>query len=150
MVAIRSLCDTAGKEVRRVIRGEVEVALGQEIDGARALLTSAGIECEVSTDVGRLDRDRAETLGWVLREGATNILRHSRAGRASLTIEQDGGQVVMSLSNDGADLTGTSGTGTGLVAMRERLAPVAGRLAIDHDQGWFTLTAIVPEEGTRA
>lgn len=143
--AIRGICDTAGKEVRRVVRGEVEVSLGQEIDGARALLSSAGIACEVTTDVGRLEPGRAERLGWVLREGATNILRHSRATRAALTVEQRAGLVVLSLSNDGADLTGTAGSGTGLASMRERLAPVDGTLSIDHDEGWFTLTASVPE-----
>lgn len=143
MAQIRHIANTAGAEVRRVVRGEREASWGDEVDGARALLASAGIDCVVAGD--EIPEPFAEPLSWVIREGITNVLRHSRATRVSITTSVASDEVALTLTNDGAggSLINRSG-GTGLTSMAERLAASGGTVHPERDGEWFQLTASIP------
>src|SRR3712207_8793262 len=41
-------------------------------------------------------------LGWVVREAATNVLRHSRASRCTVELRAVGGEAELRVVNDGA------------------------------------------------
>ena len=86
----------------------------------------------------------SDVLAWVVREAVTNVLRHSAASQASVSVAVDPEATTLMVANDGADLTGTSGSRTGVASMRDRLAPLGGTLEVTHDGGWFTLVATVP------
>lgn len=149
LAQIREIADSAGKEVRKVVRGEIAGSLGQELDGARALLTSAGVATTVAGEAAVVPGPIGEVLAWIVREGVTNVLRHSNASQASLSVSSDdpgptGGEVTLMIANDGADRTGTSGSRTGIASMRDRLAPLGGRVETTHEAGWFTLVATIP------
>lgn len=144
MAQIRQIANTAGAEVRRVVRGERQAGWSDEVEGARALLASAGIRCVVAGE--DVPEEYAETLAWVIREGVTNVLRHSRATQVSITTAVEPDEIALTLTNDGARRTGIGerSTGTGLVAMADRLRGVGGRIEHQQDGDWFVLTASIP------
>lgn len=135
---IRDIADRAGKGVRAVVRGEAEVGLGQEFIGARALLASAGIHTTVVGDPDTVPQELGAVLAWIVREGVTNILRHSYATQVSLSISVEAGVLTLLLANDGARRD-TSGSQTGIVGMRERVKPFGGTVTATRDAEWFTL-----------
>ncbi|WP_423462077.1 sensor histidine kinase [Promicromonospora sp. MS192] len=147
IAAVRQLADEAGNEVRRVVRGETRVTWDGEVAGARSLLASAGIRCTVTGSP--VPQEHAEALAWVVREGVTNVLRHSSATQVTLATTTEDGQVQLTLANDGAgqpgtDAAGRDGGGTGLRAMADRLRSVGGRVTTRRDGDWFLLDAQIP------
>ena len=84
------------REARELARGYRPTDLDQEVEGARALLASAGIPADL--DVDGVPEAWHEAAGWVIREGVTNVLRHSAATHVGLSFA-DG---VLTLRNDGA------------------------------------------------
>ena len=157
LTAVRQLAQEAGSEVRRVVRGEVRVTWDGEVSGARSLLGSAGIRCTVAGDP--VPDGHAEALGWVVREGVTNVLRHSAATQVTLATTSEDGQVLLTIANDGAGRAGSAaaaadsaagpGTtrpdgGTGLRAMSERIRALGGSIATSRDGDWFLLEATIP------
>lgn len=136
---IRRISDAAGRETRAVVRGERGVDLEAELRGARAVLESAGVECDlVRADDAPLPPRLTEPLAWVTREAVTNILRHSRASRAEIVLGTSPPRLT--ITND-HPLQGTGGSGTGLESMAHRLAPAGGRLFSTHTPDEFTLVA---------
>ena len=73
------------REMRAVVSGYRTADLGTELAGAQEVLRSAGMSCRVIGDAAGLPPDVQAALGWVVREGTTNIIRHSDA--TACTIE---------------------------------------------------------------
>ncbi|GAA0981297.1 histidine kinase [Nocardiopsis tropica] len=143
---VRRLAEEAGTEVRHVVRGELRTTWDSELAGARSLLESAGIRCTVTGDP--VPEGRAEDLAWVVREGVTNVLRHSAAAQVTLATAVEGGQVHLTIANDGAGSEGSgeagAGGGTGLRAMSERIGALGGEVTARRDGDWFLLDAMIP------
>lgn len=157
ITGVRRLAQEAGSEVRRVVRGELRATWDGEVSGARSLLDSAGIRCTVTGDP--VPEECAEALAWVVREGVTNVLRHSAATQVTLVTTNEDGEVLLTIANDGADLVDAAGgpaaaspdAGTGLRAMSERIRAIGGHIATRRDGDWFLLEATIPlPEGDRA
>ncbi|MHC5904064.1 sensor histidine kinase [Streptomyces sp. S6] len=145
MIEVQRIAQESQREVREVVRGYREVDLGVELLGAQGVLRAAGIECEVRGDVGKLPGEVESVLGWVVREAATNVLRHGDAQRCSVRLRVGGGRVVLTVENDGASEGGASGSGSGLAGLRERLAVVDGTLEAGLVKGGvFRVVADVP------
>jgi two-component system sensor histidine kinase DesK len=135
---VRATAHTALREARELARGYRPVDLGQELEGAAALLRSAGIE--IRADLDGLPQPWAEPVARVVREAVTNVLRHSRATWVSITYH-DG---VVAVRNDG--VIGPVGSGgSGLVGLGELVAPLRARLDATSDGDHFELR-VVPEE----
>ncbi|MER6175518.1 histidine kinase [Streptosporangium sp. NPDC001681] len=143
---VRRLADEAGTEVRRVVRGDFQTTWENEVSGARALLGSAGITCTVTGEA--VPAPCAEALAWVVREGITNVLRHSSATQVTLTTTIDADEVLLTIANDGVSDSGpaqsTTDVGTGLRAMFDRIHAIGGRAETRRDGNWFLLEAAVP------
>lgn len=132
-------------EVREAVTGYRERDLAAELDGARTALSDAGITSTVRRAAGSLD-DRADALlGWAVREGATNVIRHSKATRCAISLRYDGGCAVLTVVDDGAGCEAVDGTtGNGLRGLTERFAAAGGTVRTEGGSGGFTLTATVP------
>ncbi|MFI8832725.1 sensor histidine kinase [Streptomyces afghaniensis] len=152
MVEVQRLAQESQREVREVVRGYREADLASELAGAQGVLTAAGIDCTVggATAAG-LPVAVQSALGWVVREAATNVLRHGDARRCAVRLGMSEGRVVLSVENDGvseaaggpSDSSGSSGSG--LAGLRERLAEIDGTLeAGPAGKGLFRLTAEIP------
>ncbi len=120
-------------EVRETVRGYRCEGLAIELDRARQTLALAGVTLEHDAPLPQLAPLVESTLSLVLRESVTNIVRHARAARCRLTIAADRGQTLFEITDDGRG--GIQHEGNGLRGMRERLAALGGRLAIESRQG---------------
>src|SRR4029450_6992225 len=68
--------------------------LAGEPVSARAALTAAGITPDLPTAVDTVPEDRRELFAWGVREGVTNVVRHSKASRCTVTLRADGVEVA--------------------------------------------------------
>ena len=79
MADIERLAREALADVRATVAGYREVTLAAEISSARTALDAAGVDAELPGAVDEVPGERRELFGWVLREGVTNVVRHSDA-----------------------------------------------------------------------
>ncbi len=75
--------------MRATIGGFREVTLSRELVNARSALTAAGITPDLPGAVDEVPGERRELFGWVVREGVTNVVRHSGATRCSVRVSRD-------------------------------------------------------------
>ncbi|MFC3573321.1 sensor histidine kinase [Streptomyces yaanensis] len=144
MTEVQRIAQESQREVREVVRGYREADLGAELAGAQGVLTAAGIDCTVSGSADGLPAPVQSALGWVVREAATNVLRHGDAARCAVSLHVADERITLNVENDGAP-DGRQGRGSGLVGLRERLSEVGGTLrAGPAGDGVFRLTAEVP------
>lgn len=147
MAEVQEHARTALADTRAVVQGYRQTPLAEELTNATRVLDAAGIDGRL--DPGALDGARSvdgssrQLLGTVVREATTNILRHSHAHRARITLDLDAEHARLAIHNDGAT-TAEHPSGTGLADLRRRLDAAGGTLQWQHDNGWFTLTAQVP------
>ncbi|WAX81935.1 histidine kinase [Streptomyces sp. KMM 9044] len=146
MVEVQRLAHETQREVREVVRGYREADLNSELAGAKGVLTAAGIDCAVTGPAVGLPPQVQSALGWVVREAATNVLRHGDARQCAVEVRALEGRAVLTVDNDGVpDGADGPGRGSGLVGLRERLAEIGGTLrAGPTGDGRFLLTAEVP------
>lgn len=148
MLEVRAVAHQALREARELARGYRAIDFGQELEGARSLLRSAGIEVELAVD--DVPRAWEEPAGWVVREAVTNILRHSAASTVRVAFVGE----RLRIANDGVRDTGASvpldaADGIGLRSLRERLEPLGATLTAgptDEGRGW-TVEAVLPGAG---
>src|SRR5262245_37487039 len=74
-------------DVRAAVTGYREVSLATELANAREVLAAAGISAEIPHAVDAVPGELRELFGWVVREGVTNVVRHSRAQRVRINLE---------------------------------------------------------------
>jgi two-component system sensor histidine kinase DesK len=146
MLEVRRIAQDALADVRAVVGGYRGADLADELAGARSLLASAGIECRVIGDAADLPATIQGTLGWVVREGVTNVLRHSDARACTITLRSGTpGTVTLTMDNDGARVSGKIRYGGGLRGLTERIAALGGTLTAESvPPARFQLTATVP------
>lgn len=151
LAEIQVMARGAVKDVREVVRGYRATSLRTELEGMAAVLHAAGIGCPTPPIPPDLPRHVHEALGWVARESATNVLRHSAATWCSLSVVAEDGRVRLEIVNDGA--VGLRGDGSGLAGLAERISGVGGVFeAGPAGDGTFRVAAevpLVPQEATR-
>jgi two-component system sensor histidine kinase DesK len=141
-------------DVRAAAAGYREVTLAGELASARTALAAAGIEADLpDQDLSSIPRPRQELFGWAVREGVTNVVRHSGATRCRIRVTAS----EVEISDDGcgppAPADGTAhgpgdcdtwlarhldtvaggrgpASGHGLAGLRERAAGAGGRVTV--------------------
>jgi len=153
MLEVQRIAQDSLAELREVVRGYRTADLDAELAGARAVLTSAGVACRVIGDARALPVQVQGMLGWVVREGTTNVLRHSEARTCTVALRRETADqvtvVLMSMENDGVpdspDPAGDQRAGSGLLGLTERLAPLGGTVeARRQPPDGFRLTVTLP------
>jgi two-component system, NarL family, sensor histidine kinase DesK len=141
---VAELARTALRETRDVVQGYRRASLGTEITNAVGVLRAAGIETAVEGDATDVPPPLQPLFGALVREGTTNVLRHSRARRCEVVISVADGQVSVRLRNDGVRADDVGDDGAGLAGLRERFATVGGRVEVNPtDQDGFELVGRV-------
>ena len=136
------------REVREAVTGYRQPTLAAELASARAVLAAAAIACDVEETAGTLPAPIDAVLAWAVREGVTNIVRHSRARRARIRITRVAETALAEISDDGRGagpdtLDGTPGSG--LAGLSERVAAQGGSLEAGAlPSGGFRVRAFVP------
>jgi two-component system sensor histidine kinase DesK len=141
---IESVARTSLQEARAAVRGLRSASLGSELDRASEALEAAGIEVEVRT-TRPLPAGVETLLGFAAREGATNVIRHSRARRCKITVRRANGDAELEVRDDGGGAANGADQGSGLRGLSERMAEAGGSLEVDTAEGGgFRLVARVP------
>lgn len=121
-------------DVRSVARGYREMSLLDEVLLTRSMLTAADITPRVEiSGVDELPLEVGTVLGIVMREGVTNVLRHSHATLCRIAIRRAGDSVELEIVNDGVvgQQLDCPERGSGLDSLAARVASVSGWLTAE-------------------
>jgi len=120
------------REVRKTVAGYRQPRLSSELDGARQLLEAAGITYDIEQLQGELPQPLDAVLAWTVREGVTNVIRHSRARHCLLRFTRDQGWIGVEMLNDREGTEDApeqrTGQGSGLLGLRERVSELGGTM----------------------
>jgi signal transduction histidine kinase len=150
LVEILSIARQALADVRTVSSSYRELSLEDECRSARWVLASADIEVRMSTDYRDLPAPVSTVLATVLREGITNLLRHSKAEWCEIRVRQTGGVAGIEIINNGVRKVPSQsgeqgGGGGGLQNLSRRAAELGGEVLagrVSDDQ--FRLKVSIP------
>ncbi|UOE44137.1 sensor histidine kinase [Agromyces larvae] len=139
-------------EVRSVVAGSRSMRLADQLANARRVLGDAGIATAVTTTDRPLPITVDATLGWVVREAATNVVRHSSARHCTIAVAANDDEARVEVSDDGratAAAAGSSGVGagapgSGLAGLRERVEAAGGEFTVGSSPSGFRVTAVLP------
>src|ERR1700733_13209494 len=120
MTEVETLARQTLGDVRATVSSYRDVTLAGELASGRQLLRAAGITADLPSAVDNTDPVHQELFGWVVREGITNIVRHSRAASCAVRLSASSIEIV----DDGVG--GTAPAGNGLTGLRERVAAAGG------------------------
>jgi two-component system, NarL family, sensor histidine kinase DesK len=165
-VARQSLSD-----VREAVAGFRQQDLAAELTAARQLLDAAGIASEISAaGSGDLAQKVDAALAWAVREGTTNVVRHSQATRVTIRVSVEDEKATAEIGDNGhprPDQAGSAGqvgvltaaadgraalpgprtafAGSGLAGLAERVRGLGGEVVAGSvgSQG-FLLRVVVP------
>ncbi|MEV0615840.1 sensor histidine kinase [Nonomuraea sp. NPDC050404] len=133
----------AAQDVRQVARGYRAMSLAGEVDRAVALLESSGVSAQAHLVDVPLPGRSEEALAWAVREGVTNVLRHSRATICTITTSRHDGAVRLEIANDGAPAARKAANG-GLTGLAERASQAGGSCTtLPTGEGGFLLAVEV-------
>ncbi|MEU1377585.1 sensor histidine kinase [Streptomyces triculaminicus] len=147
-------------EIREAVTGYRAGGLTTELESARSVLDASGVTVDIRQSGPVLPPQTAALLGWVVREGVTNVVRHSGAARCVIEVRGETDRVHLEITDDGRGVGSAPGTtgagGNGLKGLTERLAAAGGSLTSGPDgRRGFRLVAELPvddndEEGRAA
>jgi two-component system, NarL family, sensor histidine kinase DesK len=109
-------------EVREAVAGYRSPTLDEELAGAAEMLGAAGIDFELENEAGLLPREIDGVLAWAVREGTTNVIRHSQARNCHILLAREDGMVYATITDDGRGETDQGTSGSGLPGLAERVA----------------------------
>jgi two-component system sensor histidine kinase DesK len=120
---VERLARDALADVRATVAGYREVSLASELVSARSALGAAGISAELPGALDDVPGERRELFGWAVREGVTNVIRHSGATRCRIRVSESAIEIVDDGRGPGPVRPGQSDClGSGLLGLRERAA----------------------------
>jgi two-component system, NarL family, sensor histidine kinase DesK len=115
-------------EVRQAVTNYRQPTLAGELASARRAAASAGIDCRVeSPDTWSLPAPVDGALAWTVREGVTNVLRHSRAAHCTIKLSLVDCMAEVAITDDGVGPSSDS-RGNGLIGLAERAEALGGSL----------------------
>ncbi|MEO9325353.1 histidine kinase [Nocardioides sp. C4-1] len=123
-------------DVRRAVEGYRELTLPGELAKARSALEAAGIAADLPNSTDDVPSDLRELFAWTVREGVTNVVRHSGASRCVVVLDATSAEV----RDDGCG--SATGPGSGLQGLRERAAAVGATLVVRDLAPGFSLRVV--------
>jgi two-component system sensor histidine kinase DesK len=99
---IESVARRSLSEVRGALTGYRQPDLAAELAAARQLLAAAGITCQITAPRSPGLAPRVDTLlAWTVREAVTNVVRHSGADRATITVRSGPSGASVEVTDNG-------------------------------------------------
>lgn len=143
---VKNVARTALTEVREAVSGYRQPTLVDELAGARMALRAAGIEADLEGADVALPPEVEAVLAWTVREGTTNVIRHSGATSCRIAVQPGLASASAEIVDDGLVAgAAPAAPGNGLAGLRERAEQLAGRIeAGPGPQGGFRLLVTVP------
>ncbi|GAB3159645.1 histidine kinase [Amycolatopsis stemonae] len=160
LLEILGLTRQALTDVRSVASGYRELSLDSESKSARSVLAAADVRVRMEMLQDDLPAPVRTALAVVLREGVTNVLRHSSVETCEIALRRTEDGVTLEIVNDGVDgparpaakpatngngSPGGGNSGSGIGNLAHRVSDLGGELTAEVvDDGRFRLRAVVP------
>jgi PAS domain S-box-containing protein len=112
---------------------------------ASEFASRTGIECVVSVPMAdlKLEEDQATEFFRIFQECLTNVMRHAEAKSVSVTLQQDEGDLVLMVADDGRGFDESAvSESLGFLGMKERAQVCGGSLDIASVPGSGTTVAL--------
>jgi len=129
-------------DVRRAVEGYRDLSLPGELARARAALEAAEIRADLPNTTDDVPTDLRELFAWTVREGVTNVIRHSHARTCRVTLRP----TTVEVADDGEGASGETGQsgGSGLSGLRERAAAAGATVVTRTLSPGFSLSVVRP------
>ncbi len=138
---LERLSRDALSDVRRAVEGYRELTLPGELARARTALAAAEIDADLPNSTEEVPSDRRELFAWTVREGVTNVIRHSGARRCTVRLTPAAAEVL----DDGRGPKEEPASGSGLLGLRERAAALGGTVVTRAvEPSGYALRVLVP------
>jgi two-component system sensor histidine kinase DesK len=111
-------------DVRRAVEGYRELTLPSELTRARMALQAADIEADLPNSTDDVPTELRDLFAWTVREGVTNVIRHSGATRCAVRLDER----TVQICDDGSGPAEYRSPGHGLNGLRERATAVGAVL----------------------
>jgi two-component system sensor histidine kinase DesK len=128
-------------EVRSAVTGIRATDMAAELASAHLLLETSSVSLAYDPPPP-MPPELERPLALVLREAATNIVRHARATSAAVSFECKDGRLCMRIVDNGRG--GIAGDGNGLAGMRERVNAMDGEFIVASTSTGTSLEIVVP------
>lgn len=143
IVEVERVARDALAQVRRAVSGIRAAGLAAELASARLLLESSDVQLDYDLGGVVLPAEVETVFALTVREAVTNVQRHAQARKARVDLAAHGGEIRLSIEDDGRG--GAIEPGNGLGGMGERLRALGGRLEIHSRPGQgMRLVATLP------
>lgn len=113
------------QDVRHAVDGYRQPSFSSALAGARAALAAAGIDSTIDVSAGSLPTAVDTTLAWAVREGVTNVIRHSGAAACSIRLTREDRAASLEITDNGATAQ-VRAPGNGLRGLQERATARGG------------------------
>ncbi|MGZ3609289.1 MAG: sensor histidine kinase [Ktedonobacteraceae bacterium] len=148
---VENVARTTLQEVREAVSAFRQPTLKSELNAAREILTAAGIAYHFDGDESLID-DLPTTiesvLSWTVREGVTNVIRHSRAHQCTIRVTRNADEIGIDVIDDGVGssiMNSSDSEGNGLRGLSERVETLGGQCKTSSNEGrGFLLAVFVP------
>jgi two-component system sensor histidine kinase DesK len=126
-------------DVRRAVEGYRELTLPGELSRAKMALQAAEIEADLPNSTDEVPTSLRDLFAWAIREGVTNVIRHSGARRCVVRLTP----TTVEIADDGRG-PDSSVPGNGLVGLRERAGAVGATIVTAGLEPGFSLKVVGP------
>ncbi|MED0985360.1 sensor histidine kinase [Bacillus paramycoides] len=137
---------TALKQLRELISDMRMITVEEELEQIKAILQAANIELEVKQEANSSSLSPIEQniVGMCLREAVTNVVKHSKATRCTVSVLESQGELILKVEDNGIGLADQNHDGNGIRGMKERIALIDGFVELDMINSGTLLTVKVP------
>lgn len=106
--------------------------------------TDVDVQVQAALGEERLEPEIETALYRIVQEALTNVVKHAHARTISVVLTKRGDSVTALIEDDGQgfDPSQASGDGLGLLGMRERIALLRGRVAVESSEGSGTTVVV--------
>jgi two-component system sensor histidine kinase DesK len=125
-------------DVRRAVEGYREITLPGELVRARVALRAAEIDADLPNSTDDVPSELRELFAWTVREGVTNVIRHSGARHCEVRLTATSAEV----RDDGPATDSPRGQGSGLAGLRERAIDVGATVVTRELSPGFSLSVV--------
>ncbi|MEK5113476.1 MULTISPECIES: sensor histidine kinase [Bacillus] len=119
---------TALKQLRELISDMRMITVEEELEQIKAILQAAniGLEIKQETSASSLSPIEQNILGMCLREAVTNVVKHSKATKCTVSVLESQGELILKVEDNGIGLADQNHDGNGIRGMKERIALIDG------------------------
>ncbi|WP_066293610.1 sensor histidine kinase [Bacillus sp. FJAT-29937] len=132
-------------QVRELVSDMRTITVSEELIESESILEAAGISFffHGETKLTGIPVLTQNILSMCLREGVTNVVKHSGATKCLVHIAEKAGEILISIHDNGKGISLNNKSGNGLNGMSERLKLIDGTVNIVTENG-TKLTITVP------